>query len=269
MNLFTALVALFAFVPTTEVAQKSPARAITQSIHIGSSIAMQVEIAAPRLPAAEFQKITADEKLIAALNEKHLADLGTLAAATPFRFGGEFFAAGNYRIGIALTEKSGIAMTLKGAKDGNSSCVALEATAGGVYVPQPTITFLNREPIEQFDLEVRFGDRRGVALIDFSSERIVLDMNNIAFRILNDAKSPDGAAKDVKKALRLARAANDMTGGKVPGILDTVALAWFANGDSKKALATQRQAVATLAADDPRRGAMEAHLKQFETANQN
>jgi Flp pilus assembly protein TadD len=57
------------------------------------------------------------------------------------------------------------------------------------------------------------------------------------------ATSPDPALRDPAEALRLARRASDLTGGKRPEILDTVAAAEAAGGDFAAAERTARQAI--------------------------
>ncbi len=73
--------------------------------------------------------------------------------------------------------------------------------------------------------------------------------------------------RDPVLALELARRAAGMTDNADPSVLDTLAHALHANGDTAAALARQRAAAALVPADDPRRDQYEAFLAELETAH--
>jgi tetratricopeptide (TPR) repeat protein len=69
--------------------------------------------------------------------------------------------------------------------------------------------------------------------------------------------------RDPPRALELARAAATMTDQRDPGVLDTLAMAWDANGDRARAIETQRRAIALVPEDDPDRAELEATLARY------
>ncbi|MDX1934671.1 MAG: redoxin family protein [Capsulimonadales bacterium] len=69
-------------------------------------------------------------------------------------------------------------------------------------------------------------------------------LNSIAWGIVDPAARRKPTKNAQAMALTAAKRANELTGGKKPEILDTLAKAYFDNGDRKNALATQEKAVA-------------------------
>jgi serine/threonine protein kinase/tetratricopeptide (TPR) repeat protein len=61
--------------------------------------------------------------------------------------------------------------------------------------------------------------------------------------------------RDVERALEYAEQVAERTGGSDPSVLDTLALAYFENGEFERALATQERALATLGTQNPTRHA--------------
>ena len=72
--------------------------------------------------------------------------------------------------------------------------------------------------------------------------------------------------RDPRSALEFALAANEETGHENPSYLDTLALAYHLNGDSAKAIETQRRALSLLSADSSSRVGIEERLSEFEAA---
>ncbi len=74
--------------------------------------------------------------------------------------------------------------------------------------------------------------------------------------------------RDPSEALPVAIRANELSGGDRPNILDTLALAYFRNGDPDRALKTQRTALALLADSAPDRSVYEERIAEYEATVQ-
>lgn len=89
-------------------------------------------------------------------------------------------------------------------------------------------------------------------------------LNMIAWTIVDPARGFDlaGNPKLVALALEAAKKANDASGGKDPGTLDTLAWAYFASGDKNAAIATEKKAI-ELAKGDMKKE-LEESLAKFQ-----
>ncbi len=241
-------------------AAAEPPRTYTTAVSIFGAEAIRFEIAAPRMTAEEFRKTTETPTIRAALNELHLSRVGRLEAIRPFAIGDLYVEAGGYDVGLEITEDT-VFLTLSG--DGPAIRVSFERVDGSSHVPQLAVAFLAREPVDEFDLEFRFGDVQGRVALSFDAADVVTGMNNLAWELL---RQEDVAIPDGHRALRLAARANEMTGNRVPGVLDTLALAQFRTGDVDAAIVTQKRAIVAIGNENPRlRAALLAQLRQFES----
>jgi thiol-disulfide isomerase/thioredoxin len=89
-------------------------------------------------------------------------------------------------------------------------------------------------------------------------------LNSLAWVILTaqGVKNRDAAA-----ATRMALRANELSQGKNPGVLDTLARAYFESGEVKKAVETQTKAV-ELATTDEMKAALRESLVKYERAGE-
>lgn len=90
-------------------------------------------------------------------------------------------------------------------------------------------------------------------------------MNFVAWTIVDPARGIDFSTnkKLAELGMDAAKRANEATGNKEAGLLDTLAWAYFANGDKENAIATEKMAIG-LAEDDETRKELEAALKQLQ-----
>ncbi len=88
-------------------------------------------------------------------------------------------------------------------------------------------------------------------------------LNSFAWALLTDE---DIKFRDLKFALRVAKAAYDASEGKDAAIVDTYARALFDNGQKQEAIEQQKKAVQLAGKDDASRAEMEATLKKYEGA---
>lgn len=262
-TLAMAALGLLLFAPAIPAAPaRTAARTYTSALSIGGEEALRFDVASPRMTRPEFEKAMATAGIRDALNAKYLADLGTLNAARPFLLGGIYLDKGTYRIGLTLGEKDGFEFVLDG--DRRAARIPVSATESAEHVPQLAIAFLAAEEVDRFLLEIRFGTLRGTAPLVFDPTELISGMNNLAYELL--ASSP-ADWKGRENALRLALEANEKTGGKVPEILDTLALAHFQNGNVDRAIETQKQAIRLLGTDAGKeRIRLIAQLQAFELA---
>ena len=87
-------------------------------------------------------------------------------------------------------------------------------------------------------------------------------LNEIAWTLLTDGKIK---ARDLKLAMKIARAAFDASEGKDPNVIDTYARALFDTGKVAEAVTQQRRAI-QLNEDTDRKSEYEATLKRYERA---
>jgi len=256
----TALVAMCPFTPMN--ATESPARSYLSGLAIGQEEVLRFQISSPRMTTREFDKAISDETIRTALNRNHLARLGALRIARSALLGGQPLETGTYGFGLAIGEEG--AFTLSLATEGRQIAIPLETvrdTSG--ETPQLTISFLAEESIEAFQLELRFGALRGTAPLSFALDEVAAGMNNLAYEILMEEGEP-------LAALSLANHANQLTGGRIAGVLDTLALAQFANGRTEEAIRTQVQALNAMGPEQGKeRVRMEAQLRRFQEQQSN
>jgi thiol-disulfide isomerase/thioredoxin len=84
-------------------------------------------------------------------------------------------------------------------------------------------------------------------------------LNSVAWALLTNESIKN---RDVKLALKIAKAANDAAEGKNPHILDTYARALFDDGQKAEAAKVQKQAV-ELTSDPDEKAELEATLKKY------
>lgn len=240
-----------------------PPRRTLAALEVRGDEAIRFELASPRLDEGELEKVVATPSLRQALNREHLDAIGAVRTTRPCVIGGLLVEPGLYRAGVAFDPRGTLQLTL--ADETRRLRIPFPGTSGGTHVPQLSVAFLSGAEVEAFSLELRFGSFRGAADLTFAPDEVVTGMNNLAWELLS---ADDGSRAARTEALRLARRANELTGGTVAGILDTLALAQFENGEVEGAIATQRRAIAAAGADDAEtRAALEAQLDRFRTAS--
>ncbi|MFH0945631.1 MAG: hypothetical protein V2A76_10575 [Planctomycetota bacterium] len=250
-----ALAALCPFTPAR--AAEAPARSYLAGVAIGQQEVLRFQLSSPRMTMEELTKAISDETIRTALNQNHLAQLGILRISRTALLSSHLLEAGTYGVGLRIDESAGFTLIL--ASDTRSIPIHLQTTlnASGA-TPQLTISFLAEDSIEAFQLELRFGALRGTAALSFARDDVVAGMNNLAYEILMQKGEP-------QTALRLATCANELTEGAVPGILDTLALAQYANGQTEDAIQTQTRALAAMGDQRGKeRARMESQLRAFE-----
>lgn len=92
------------------------------------------------------------------------------------------------------------------------------------------------------------------------------NLNAYAWSLLNCVPED---LRDPHAALPVAKRAMELTDGKNPENLDTLALAYFMTGDTAKSIETQEKAVAQLPQDAPGRAEYEANLAKYRRAAKN
>ena len=250
-----ALVAVCPLIPAR--AADTPARSYLVGLAIGEEEALRFQLSSPRMTMEELTKTISEATIRTALNQNHLARLGVLRVSRNALLGGQLLEAGIYTVGLQISATGGLTLSL--TSKSRQIPIPLQTTqnAGGA-TPQLAINFLAEERIEAFQLELRFGALRGIAPLNFAQEDIVAGLNNLAYEMLMQ----DGEAQT---ALSLAAQANRLTGGQIPGILDTLALAQFQIGRTEDALQTQVQALAAMGDQKGKeRARMEAQLRRFQ-----
>lgn len=252
---------LAAVAPTGPTDLPEPVRPFVAAVRVGEAETIRLEFATPHVEAAEWARIRADERLRETLVERHLGRIGLLRVDREFRLGTALFGAGDYRISLDLGADPSMALVLDGGAAPKRVALATRRTDN--HVAQVTFAFLARGAGDELDLEVRFADVVATALLSISRDRLIEDLNNLAFELLT---APDAEARNPAKALILARRANHLAGGGHPLILDTLALALFETGDVARAIETQRVALAALPAEHAARRELETRLTRFEGA---
>ncbi len=91
------------------------------------------------------------------------------------------------------------------------------------------------------------------------------ELNEAAWTLLTTTLE---ALRDPTAALPLAQRAVNKSGGENPGILDTLALAYFMTGEVAKAIETEEKALSLLPPDGPGRGEYEASIAKYQAALQ-
>lgn len=242
---------------------RPPARSTSLQLVLRDEPVVQVDLTGPRMEAADFARTLADPALLRTLNAKHLPDVGRLRSARPFVLGERFVEAGTYRLGLSIDEEAALTVRLRG-EDGRTIACPLETTAVLLSVPQPSVSFLHDAAVDRFALEVRFGTLAGRTTMSFAEEDVIAAANNEAWTVLSDPASDERA---VRRAHRLAAAAARATGQRVPGVLDTLALAEFRMGRPSEAVRLARKAL-SIGVDLPKeeRAAMAQRLRRYEAA---
>lgn len=91
-----------------------------------------------------------------------------------------------------------------------------------------------------------------------------MGLNQIAWQIVDPETKSKPSADEKKLALKAALRADQLTKSKDAAISDTLAAAYFANGDRERAITTQKRAIelarGTQFEKDP---SFEQHLKQY------
>lgn len=105
----------------------------------------------------------------------------------------------------------------------------------------------------------------GNQLVDGAFKNDSEALNQVAWTIVDPANA-EIAKKDVKLAIRAAERANELTKDKDPYILDTLAKAYFDDGQVGKAVDVQEKAVKQVKSDDREAGTMQARLEQYTKA---
>jgi tetratricopeptide (TPR) repeat protein len=153
------------------------------------------------------------------------ADLGTLWQTTLSRYPDCWLARGH--LGELFLEKKQVDVAIvyfKTALELHPDDAGLREYLGICYFKSGR----NGEAIDQFEQSLRIGPADGGLL------------NNLAWIL---ATCPEASLRDGKRALDLARQANDLAGGKSPLILGTLAAALAETGQFPQAVETARRAV--------------------------
>ncbi len=143
----------------------------------------------------------------------------------------------------------------QGALKGIDAVVAADPSQATELLPQKFFILLL--PMKQSDKAYALG--RELLAKDLKDEFKTL--NALAWTILDEGEIEK---RDFDLALAMAVRASDLTKGKDPAILDTLALAHHKKGDSKKALEVQKQAI-SLASEEMKESLSE-RLKLYEDA---
>ncbi len=108
--------------------------------------------------------------------------------------------------------------------------------------------------LPKYQMMVKLGDAGASAyankLVDGALKDNAESLNQISWSIVDPDATGDRAKRDMKLALRAARQADELTHHENGAILDTLALAYFENGDAVKALAAQEKAVKLMGDDN-------------------
>lgn len=265
MRIGTWVGALALLACSVAAGQNVPARSYTTVVNLRGKAALTFQIASPRVTAAELNKMAGDAGILAALNAKHLAKLGTLVSDRSFLIGDTFFDAGNYDVGLSIDAARSVSLRL--GRGDAISALPLQCDAYSADCPQATFAALPDADVDRFTLEVRIGSIRATGNLDFSPERMIVSLNNTAHRLLNPPGMSQPKSDDSAKAFYMAARANEMTSGKNPLVLDTLALALFHNGKVDQAIAAEKKALTLVDKSyEKHRPEMEARLKTFESA---
>ena len=106
----------------------------------------------------------------------------------------------------------------------------------------------------------------GTTLVDSAAGDGEL-LNTVAWLLVDPKRGVDFKANPKLLALaeKAANGAVEATGGKDPGVLDTLARVLFVKGDTAAAIATQTKAV-SLADSDEMKKDLESSLKEYQSA---
>ena len=103
----------------------------------------------------------------------------------------------------------------------------------------------------------------GARLVDGVLNEEAESLNQLAWSIVGPDVRRDASKRDFKLALRAAIRADELTHGENGAILDTLALAFFENGDPAKALKAQEKAVKLMGDSD---AGVKARLEKYRKA---
>jgi thiol-disulfide isomerase/thioredoxin len=108
--------------------------------------------------------------------------------------------------------------------------------------------------LQKYMLMIQAKDKNAAAnamkLVEGVLKDKAQDLNELAWMNLDEENGPPEALRDVKMALKAAVRANELTKGEDGMILDTLALAYFKNGEIDKALENQEKAVKLVPTGD-------------------
>jgi thiol-disulfide isomerase/thioredoxin len=110
--------------------------------------------------------------------------------------------------------------------------------------------------------QVDAAREKGEALLKAASDEAQM-LNEVAWTILTDE---DVQSRDLDLALRVAKKANELSGGEDSSILDTYARALFDNGKVDEAIEIQKKAIELTKDNKAMRKELEAALKKYEAA---
>jgi thiol-disulfide isomerase/thioredoxin len=121
--------------------------------------------------------------------------------------------------------------------------------------------------LQKYGLMIQSGDKGAAAyalkLIDGPFKDNVEELNALAWANLDDEGEIPANMRDSKMALKAALRANEVSKGKEGEILNTLALAYFKNGDPAKAVETQEKAIKLTPEPE---ADMAARLKKYQKA---
>ncbi len=115
---------------------------------------------------------------------------------------------------------------------------------------------------------LKAGERdEGIRYLKLASQGNTADLtvaNNIAWQL---AASPDDMVRDPMRAIRWAEKANALSGGKMAAVLDTLSVAYAANGDFPRAIHIVKDAIkiADTDKDQTLAESLRSRLKLFES----
>jgi thiol-disulfide isomerase/thioredoxin len=119
----------------------------------------------------------------------------------------------------------------------------------------------------KFDALITLGDldkaiTYGRKLVDDLYKADSAQLNELAWPLVDPERDKKADPKLIKIAVDAAKKGAERTSNKDPNLLDTLACAYFADGDTAKAIETQEKAVKLRPEDDE----LKAHLEKFKKA---
>jgi tetratricopeptide (TPR) repeat protein len=201
-----------------------------------------------RLAGRTAESVTLSEQVLAQARANFGEDLHTLYYYYAAELGSAYVESGRPSDAVVLLEPLLPAMLRKDVTGG------LEAL-GAAYRALGRAEDARRMAVDQLDLLRRLAERPDPSpdtLREYASALLTVEPEDL---------------RDPAAALPLAERANEMVRGENPEFLDTLALAYYMNGDTPKAVQVQRQAIALLPPEQSRlRAELEANLAKFEAA---